>query len=166
MLAETGRELVRTDRAKAISAVYNLIGERRGRVGTAHVVNPIEAFAGNPSAQGREDGREREARSETLEPEEVRVDERKSIGAGASLGGSAERLLFTGLPHRVKWCPMCRGERGAERKGAKGARHDERRAQILATTRGTWSYGNFGTRPSAAQSAPPNRSRWTAGRRR
>lgn len=80
VLAETGRELGRADRARAVSAVYDLIGEGRGRVGTARVVNLIEAFASRPSTQestqDRKDGRERGAGSEALRTEGVRVVER------------------------------------------------------------------------------------------
>ena len=109
VLAETGRELVRADRARAVCAVHDLIGQGLGRVGTARVANLIEAFAESRSAQDREDGREREARSETFGGEEVRADEKESIDAGASPGRSTERLLFTGLPHRVEWCQHGRG---------------------------------------------------------
>ena len=68
MLAETGRELGRAGRARAVSAVYDLIGEGRGRAGAARVANLIEAFAGNPSTQGRKDGWEQEAGSEAPAP--------------------------------------------------------------------------------------------------
>ena len=76
VLAETGRDLGRADKAKAVSAIYDLIGEGRGRVGTARVVNLIEAFAGSPSTQGREDDREREADSAPLGIEGARVIKR------------------------------------------------------------------------------------------
>ena len=76
VLAETGRDLERADKAKAVSAIYDLIGEGRGRVGTARVVNLIEAFAGSPSTQGQKDDREREAGSAALGVKRARAVER------------------------------------------------------------------------------------------
>lgn len=76
VLAETGRNLERADKAKAVSAIYDLIGEGRGRAGTARVVNLIEAFAGSPGTQGRKDDREREVVSAAPRAERVRAVER------------------------------------------------------------------------------------------
>ena len=76
VLAEIGRELGRADKARAVSTVYDLIDEGRGKVGTARVANLIEAFAGSPSRQGREDGRGQETRSAAPSAEGARVVER------------------------------------------------------------------------------------------
>ena len=73
VLASTRREMGRGDKAQAVSAVYDLIGEGRGRASAACVANLIEVFAGSPSTQDRRDDRERAAGSHDLRAEGVRV---------------------------------------------------------------------------------------------
>ena len=62
VLGSTGREMGRADKARAVSAIYDLIGEGRGAESAARVVHLIEVVAGTGpgSAEGRKSDRRRE----------------------------------------------------------------------------------------------------------
>ena len=54
VLAATGQEMGQADKARAVSAIYDLIGEGRGRASAARVVHLIEVVArsGNAVSKG------------------------------------------------------------------------------------------------------------------
>ena len=63
VLASTGREMGRADKARAVSAIYDLIGEEHGAASAARVVHLIEVVAGSGNAEAQKNDRRREARA-------------------------------------------------------------------------------------------------------